>query len=97
MSAVTNPSTALRLAGLVDTLGNINAEIALLERQAKAIKAELTCSGESVIEGSMFRAAISVAERLSLDTKAATSLLESIGMQPPMKSALVTTVRMSDL
>lgn len=96
MAATLNPSTLLRLSCLVDTLGNLSAEIAMLERQAQTIKAELTCAGLPVIEGSMFRAAVVVSERVSLDTKLAVSMLQAVGAKPPMKSTFVTAVRVSD-
>lgn len=88
-----NTSTRSRLSGLVDTLGNLNAEIALLEKQAQAIKAELTAAGEPVIEGAMFRAAIVITERLSIDASKVKAIL---GEDTPMKSAFVTAVRVSD-
>ena len=96
MAATLNPSTRARLAGLVDTLGNINAEIALLTQQATAIKTELAAAGVEAIEGDMFRAAIVVTERNSLDTKLAIAMLESVGAKPPMKSTFVQSVRVSD-
>lgn len=96
MAATLNSSTRARLSSLVDQLGNLNAEIAILEREAQTIKAELTAAGEPVIEGEMFRAAIVMSERTSLDAKLAIAMLESVGAKAPMKSAFVTAVRVSD-
>lgn len=85
-------STSPRLLGLVDTLGGINAEIALLEAQAKVIKAELLASGEETLVGSMYSMKVVVAERCTID---ADKVRKILGPDCPMKSAFVTSVRTS--
>ncbi len=97
MAATLNSSTAARLRDLVDMLGNINAEIKMLEEQAAAIKAELAASGEQEIVGSMFRAQIVVSERRALDQKQAKVLIEAAGFEVPMTSTFVQSVRTSSI
>lgn len=84
------PATLARLRDLADMLGNLNAEIALLERQATAIKAEIAASGERSIRGSMFEASIVITERQSIDAPAVRAML---GDDTPMKSAFVQSVK----
>jgi hypothetical protein len=88
-------STRISLSGLADTLGNLNAEIAILEAEAKRIKAALIESGEPIIEGALFRVSVSTAERASIDTAAVRAVFESAGLDVPTKSSTVTTVRVS--
>lgn len=97
MAASLNPSTLSRLRDLADMLGNINAEVAMLEEQAGAIKAELAASGEKTIVGALFKAEVVVSERNSLDPKATKALLERLGIEPPMKSTFVQSVRVKSL
>lgn len=83
------------LASLADELGAINADIADREARAKEIKAILTASGHSKIEGSLFRVAISTTLRESLDTKAIREHVSADVLAPFIKSTPVTVVRVS--
>lgn len=53
----------------VDKLGELNAQIKALAKQADAIKDKLVASGYSEIEGKLFRAVISVRSSSRLDSK----------------------------
>lgn len=87
------PATMARLRGLVDTLGAINAEISELEKQATSIKAELAAAGLETIEGDIYRAAIVISERVSINAAAVRRLL---GDDTPTSSAFVQSVRVYD-
>lgn len=88
------PATLSRLRDLADTLGGLNAEITLLERQATAIKAEIAASGERSIRGSIYEAAVVITERQSIDAPAVRAML---GEDTPMKSAFVQSVRIKEI
>jgi hypothetical protein len=54
----------------IDRLGYLLAEIADLEKQAKAIKDALREAGDGAYEGEVFRATVSTSERETLDMAA---------------------------
>lgn len=51
------------IAGAVDALGHLQAQIADLEAQAKALKAAIAENGAGAYEGSLFRATVSHSDR----------------------------------
>lgn len=53
----------------VDQLGLLLAQIADLEAQAEAIKNELKNGDEGSIEGSLYKATISLSQRTTVDSK----------------------------
>jgi len=59
----TNTVVNVDFSGLVDELGLIKAQAADLKSREDAIKAALTESGFSALEGKFFRAAVSICER----------------------------------
>ena len=64
-----------------DRLGDIKAEIARLSEISKFLEAELKALGVGAHEGDLFRATVSeVAERSSLDAKAAEAKLRELGV-----------------
>ena len=68
-------------AALVDRLGDIKAQIADLKRIEADLAARLADSGADAIDGRFFRATVSqVAERQSLDAKAAEAKLRELGV-----------------
>lgn len=68
-------------AALVDRLGDIKAQIADLKRIEADLVARLADSGVDAIDGRFFRATVSqVAERQSLDAKAAEAKLRELGV-----------------
>ena len=81
--------TIEQLSRVVDTLGAMKAAAADLDRQMKDIQETLKASGLKEINGAIFRATVSVTERVSLDAEAVKALLAD----PPMKSNIVETVR----
>lgn len=82
----------LNLASTVDLLGAIKAQIADLARREKELAEVIKASGLPVIEGALFRAAVSVTERQSIDTDAVRLML---GHRTPMKSSITETLRLS--
>ena len=74
MSAVVQLSPR-RLANSVDRLGHINAQIALLTRQAEEIKDALKESGEHEIAGRMYRAVVTETTVIRLDNKMVRAIL----------------------
>lgn len=70
------------LAGsVVDRLGNIKAQIAELKAVEANLINLLANSGEGAVDGDIFRATVStVAERSSLDAKAAEAKLRELGV-----------------
>ena len=81
--------TIEQLSRFVDTLGAMKAAASDLDRQMKDIQETLKASGLKEINGAIFRATVSVTERVSLDAEAVKALLAD----PPMKSNIVETVR----
>jgi N-methylhydantoinase B/oxoprolinase/acetone carboxylase alpha subunit len=66
---------------VVDRLGDIKAQIAELKAVEANLIALIINTGDDVIEGGMFRAAVSTtADRTSLDVKAAEAKLRELGV-----------------
>ena len=77
----TQPNTIDLAANVVDRLGDIKAQIAELKAVEANLINLLINSGEGPVEGSTFRATVStVAERSSLDAKAAEAKLRELGV-----------------
>ena len=76
----TAPITNLTVA-VVDRLGEVKAEIARLKEVEAELAARLIDSGETAIDGSLFRATVvTTAESSSLDPKAAEAKLRELGV-----------------
>lgn len=76
----TAPITNLTVA-VVDRLGEVKAEIARLKEIEAELAARLIDSGETAIDGSLFRATVvTTAESSSLDPKAAEAKLSELGV-----------------
>jgi len=68
-------------SAVVDRLGDIKAQIAQLKEVEAELVARITQSGADAIDGRFFRATVSaVAERRSLDAKAAEAKLRELGV-----------------
>lgn len=68
-------------AAIVDRLGDIKAQIADLKAVEADLIARLISADEAAIEGRFYRATVSrVAERKSLDAKAAEAKLRELGV-----------------
>lgn len=76
-----NPNTIDLAGSVVDRLGHIKAQIAELKQVEANLVALLINSGEDAVDGATFRATVSeVAERVSLDAKAAEAKLRELGV-----------------
>jgi hypothetical protein len=76
----TVPVTNLTVA-VVDRLGEVKAEISRLKALEAELAARLVESGETEIDGALFRATIvTTAESSSLDPKAAEAKLRELGV-----------------
>ena len=68
-------------AAIVDRLGDVKAQIADLKKIEAELAARLIEAGEDAIDGRAYRATVSqVAERNSLDAKAAEAKLRELGV-----------------
>jgi hypothetical protein len=77
----TQPNTIDLAASVVDRLGNIKAQIAELKAIEANLIALIVNTGDTAIDGGLFRATVSaVAERQSLDAKAAEAKLRELGV-----------------
>jgi hypothetical protein len=93
---------APRALGLdIDDLGALRARIAALEAEEKllaaSVKARLIEHGREAVKGGEFLAAINVAERVTLDGKAAEALLVANGLEVPRRSQVIETLRIVKL
>ena len=59
-----------------DRLGAIKAQLAEIKKIEDALKAELTALGVGSYEGDMFRATVSITEKVTVDWKAVCEKLE---------------------
>lgn len=89
--------TAKKLAATVDKLGELNARIASLTKQADAMKAELKGSGLTEIAGTTFRAVISTKTTARLDTKLVRNLLTPRQVDACTVESTSTSISLYDL
>jgi hypothetical protein len=83
------------LAGMADELGAVKAEIAELAEKESRLKKALIESGMDKIQGSLFQAAISRAERISISSDLVRKLLSADALKQVEQSSEVVTVRVS--
>ncbi len=67
---------AKRIAQLVDTLGQLNAEMAELKNDADRIKKQLIEAGVTPVEGDYYRATVVTSNRTYIDWKTIAEKLE---------------------
>jgi hypothetical protein len=93
--------TTLTITHDVDTLGTLLAQIALLTKQADAIKDAIKDSasmgGDKVVEGDLFKATYSESNRSSVDYKALLAELGATAQQiaTHTKTTAVYTVKVT--
>lgn len=82
---------ARSIASIVDELGLLKAQMADLADREKSLKSHLIACGRSECDGSMFRATVSRADRVTLDSNAVRSVLgEELCRQFEKRSEVVT-------
>lgn len=91
--ATANLTTVSILSAVVDKLGALKAKIDTLEKEAEGYKDQLKSSGESVIEGKLFRATISRTEREIFSAKLAKGFLSAAEIVECTSFAEAVTVR----
>jgi hypothetical protein len=79
----------------VDRAGLLQAQIAELDAELKAVKKEIVALGEDSVEGDLFRATVSVSERKTLDMEAVREKLTTQFITAHTKVTEVTTVRLT--
>jgi len=84
-----------KITTLVDQLGSINAQVAALEKQSKALKAELILNGVEDVEGDLYTAKIVTQYRETLDMAAVRAHLSTQFITAHTSTAVVTSVRVS--
>lgn len=91
-----SPATAADYALAVDTLAQLNAEIADREKRAKLLKAVLIGSGFKEIEGSAHKAVIVESEQERIDSKLARDVLTPETVASITKTVHITAVCVYD-
>ena len=76
MSPVTAKIIHLNLVNIVDELGTVKAEIANLKAREEFLKKALEDSGETAIDGTLFRATVATSQRTNIDWKTIAEKLE---------------------
>ena len=90
---ILSPFHNLAAADLVDRLGALKAEIAVLEAREKSLRDELIRRNVSVIEGDVYAATLTEAVRWTLDTKAVKAEMGTGWYDARCRQSLVTTVK----
>lgn len=83
------------LSDIVDELGDLKARIAELEVREKELKAILCDSGEELVKGYCYQAAITESERVSLDSNKVKLYLKPAEILACQRTTTVRTVRVS--
>ena|ERR1051325_7622544 len=87
-----SPFHNLPAGDLVDQLGILKSEIAVLEGREKALRDELLRRAVPAIEGALFGATITEAVRWTLDAKATRAEMGEAWWTARCRQSLVTTV-----
>lgn len=85
------------LSRVVDELGALHAQISILQAKADGYKAQLIRSGESEINGKLFRATVSHVTREQFSAKLAKGLLSSAQIAECTGMVEFDTVSVKDL
>ena len=83
------------LRSIVDELGTLKASIAELTERERVLKAAISASGYAEIDGTLYRATVSLSERATLDGDAVRAILSPEDVRRCTKVTEVTTVRVS--
>jgi hypothetical protein len=90
-------ATIATLTTHVDALGSLNAQIAVLAKQADKIKAILKASGYDEVHGDMFRAVITHKTTARLDTAMVREILTPAQVEECTKESTSTSISLYDL
>lgn len=84
------------MAALIDELGHINGQISPLEKRAKELKEQIGALGAGEHKGTKCIAAITVADRTTLDGKSLAEDMPEVAARY-QKTSSVTTIRIKAL
>jgi hypothetical protein len=96
-SMTANTYKVNRLIKQVDELGAVNAQIAVLQRQADDLKATLKASGYDEVIGTTFRAVISTKTTARLDSKLVRKILTPTEVDECTVESTSTSISLYDL
>lgn len=86
---------SVNLAAIVDELGTLKAAIAELTEKEKELKTIVAASGYAEFDGDLFRATVSLSERVTLDSEKVRALLSPSQIAACSRVTEVTAVRVS--
>ena len=97
-SVATRPALSVkRLVAMVDDLGELNARISVLVKQADALKKSLKLSGFDEVIGTSFRAVISTRTTARLDTDLVRGILSPFEVDACTVESTSTSISLYDL
>ena len=85
----------INLAAIVDELGTLKAAIAELTEKEKELKTIVAASGYAELDGELFRATVSLSERVTLDSEKVRALLSPSQIAACSRVTEVTSVRVA--
>ena len=83
------------LKAIVDELGTLKAAIAELTEKEKELKTIVAASGYAELDGELFRATVSLSERVTLDSEKVRALLSEPQIAACSRVTEVTSVRVA--
>jgi hypothetical protein len=87
--------TLENLSRVVDELGALKAAIAELTEKEKELKTIIAASGYAELNGELFRATVSLSERVTLDSEKVRALLSEPQIAACSRVTEVTSVRVA--
>lgn len=97
-SVATRPTLSVkRLTAMVDNLGELNARISVLTKQADAIKKSLKSSGYDEVIGTSFRAVISTRTTARIDAGLVRGILSPAEVDACTVESTSTSISLYDL
>lgn len=79
----------------VDELGALKAAIAELTEKEKELKTAIAASGYAELDGDLYRATVSLSERVTLDSEKVRALLSDAQIAACSRSTEILSVRVS--
>jgi hypothetical protein len=83
------------LKAKVDELGALKAAIAELTEKEKELKTAIAASGYAELDGDLYRATVSLSERVTLDSEKVRALLSDAQIAACSRSTEILSVRVS--
>jgi len=83
------------LKAIVDELGALKAAIAELTEKEKELKTAIAASGYAELDGDLYRATVSLSERVTLDSEKVRALLSDAQIAACSRTTEVLSVRVA--